>query len=113
MGAGSCEDREEDRTTLAPTFLPRVAWVIRGARSPWGTSGMGWPTAGKPCVGTAGEAGGGHVGTGRWDGVPWLTAVPRQPRASRLNPLPRSEPVGSAGSVSPPYGRMEMGATGT
>lgn len=46
-------------------------------------------------------------GDGQWDGVP-LTTVPRQPGTSRLNPLPLSEPTGSAGSVSPHCQRMEM-----
>ena len=41
-----------------------------------------------------------------------LTAVPKQPGTSRLNPLPLSEPAGNTGSVSPPCRRMEMGQLG-
>lgn len=103
---------DRDKAMEAPTILPttccpsRLACVTRGALSPWETSGRGWPTAGKPCVGTAGEEGG-HMGTSSGTGV-LLTTVARQLGTSRLNPLPRSEPVGSAGSVSTPCGRMEM-----
>lgn len=94
LGAWSCRDGDE--AMPAPTFLPApccpsgLTWVTQGACSPWETSGMGWPTTGKPCVGIVDED---REGT-------WGRAMgwgPAHHRAQAAWHLP-AEPVASLGA---------------
>lgn len=94
LGAWSCRDGDE--AMPAPTFLPApccpsgLAWVTQGACSPRETSGMGWPTTGKPCMGIVDED---REGTGE-RAVGW---GPTHRHAQAAWHLP-AEPVASLGA---------------